>query len=644
MLYGNNDIKRFLKGSFIAAVSLLILYACANPGTPTGGPIDTTPPVVIGSTPIANALNNKKTKIIINFDEYIKLDKPNEKVVVSPPQIQQPEIKTNGKRISVNLLDSLKPNTTYTIDFSDAIQDNNEGNPMGDYAFTFSTGTAIDTMEVSGTVLNAADLEPIKGILVGLHANLQDSAFVKSPFDRVARTDSRGHFVIKGIAPGKYHIYALADADQNFFFSQKSEQCAFSDQIIAPTSDQQMRQDTTWIDSLTVDTIVPKKYTHFMPDNIILRAFKEEMNRQSLKKKERLVPQKFTLTFSAPNKELPKMKGLNFNEKDAFIIQANEKKDSIIYWVKDSVNYKKDTLSLSLSYLYSDSLNNLVPRTDTLNLISKQKTLTKQVEQKKKKKKDEVPKIEPLPMEKHIPGDMDVYDYIYFDFEEPIRSINKNAIHLKEKVDSTYKDIPYQFERDSVNMLRYNLYYNWIPEKQYSIEVDSAAFVGQYGLVSDKIKQDFKVKALKEYGDIYFNVSGTVSPKAFVELLDATGKVVRKIPVRNGRASFYFLAAGKYGARLVNDTNGNGVWDTGDYAKKLQPEEVFYYPQIIELKVMWKMEQNWNVNSIALDKQKPNDMKKQKPDEDKKKRNQNNSNYRGNNYSNSGNYSNGGYR
>ena len=351
MLYTNNDIRKILKGSLFVTISLSILYACANPGTPTGGPIDVTPPKVIGSTPTENAIGNQKGKIIINFDEYIKLDKPNEKVVVSPPQLQQPEIKTIGKKISINLLDSLKSNTTYTIDFSDAIQDNNEGNPMGNYTFTFSTGTAIDTMEVSGTVLNAADLEPIKGILVGLHSNLNDSAFSKTPFDRVGRTDSRGHFAIKGVARGKYHIYALADADQNFFFSQRSEQLAFNNDLIIPTCNQQTRQDTAWVDSITVDTIIPKPYTHFIPDNIILRAFKENINRHSLKKKERLIPQKFTLTFSAPNKDLPKIKGLNFNEKDAFIIDTDDKKDSITYWVKDSVNYKKDTLSLALSYM-----------------------------------------------------------------------------------------------------------------------------------------------------------------------------------------------------------------------------------------------------------------------------------------------------
>jgi hypothetical protein len=203
-------------------------------------------------------------------------------------------------------------------------------------------------MEVSGTVLNAADLEPIKGALVGLHANLNDSAFTKLPFERVGRTDSKGHFVIRGIAHGKYRVYALVDADQNYRLSQKSEVCAFNEALIEPTCDQRMRQDTMWVDSLTIDTIMPTKFTHFMPDDIVLRAFKAENTDQQLLKKERLIPQKFTLYFTAPNKELPKIHGLNFNEKDAFIIEKNAKNDTINYWVKDSVNYKKDSLSFTL--------------------------------------------------------------------------------------------------------------------------------------------------------------------------------------------------------------------------------------------------------------------------------------------------------
>ena len=325
--------KRLIRSLLGVAALVATLYSCASMGRPDGGPFDETPPRFIGSTPAAGAVNTKKSKIVLDFDEFIKLEKASEKVVVSPPQLQQPEIKPGGKRITVNLLDSLKPNTTYTIDFSDAIVDNNEGNPLGNFAFTFSTGASIDTMEVSGTLLEASDLEPIKGMLVGLHSNLNDSAFTKLPFDRVARTDSRGHFTIRGIAPGKYRIFGLMDADQNFFYNQKGEAVAFNDSLIIPRFEERIRQDTAWVDSLTIDTIVEQKYTYFLPDNIVLRSFKKPSVSQYLVKSERLTPNKFSLYFSAPADSLPVLKGLNFDEKDAFVIEKTFRNDTIHYWI-----------------------------------------------------------------------------------------------------------------------------------------------------------------------------------------------------------------------------------------------------------------------------------------------------------------------
>ena len=197
---------------YIAILIVIIgFYACASTGMPDGGPYDETPPKFVRANPEPNAINNKRKKISIEFDEFIKLDKASEKVIVSPPQNETPEVKVSGKRVLVEFFDSLKANTTYTIDFGDAIVDNNEDNPLGNFAYSFSTGESIDTMEISGTVLNAADLEPVKGIQVGIHKDLNDTAFSKIPFDRISRTDSRGHFNIKGIAPGTYRVYALMD-------------------------------------------------------------------------------------------------------------------------------------------------------------------------------------------------------------------------------------------------------------------------------------------------------------------------------------------------------------------------------------------------------------------------------------------------
>lgn len=616
-------IKQVALGTVGAVVLTVLMYSCANIGNPDGGAYDETPPKFLKSTPAMGALNNTRKKVTLEFDEYIKLEKASEKVVVSPPQIEMPDIKQNGKHITIDLKDSLKANTTYTIDFSDAIVDNNEGNPLGNFAFTFSTGAEIDTMEVSGTLLEASNLEPVKGMLVGLHSNLTDSAFTKLPLERVARTDSRGHFTIRGIAPGTYHIFGLQDMDQDFAFSQKSEALAFNDSVIIPRFEERMRYDTIWQDTLTIDTIMESKYTHYLPDHVLLRSFKETNPVQYLTKSERLNPHKFTLYFTAPADTLPTIKGLNFNEEDAFLIEKSLKNDTINYWVKDSLLYKKDTLSMSVDYLYTDTLGKLVPRTDTLYMATKKYKGGGEQPKKKKKKKDDEP--EPtvfLTVSVDAPSAMDVYKNIRLNFDEPVARFDSAAIHLEQKVDSLWKDVSFAFQRDTSQLRSFELAANWEPGQEYKFRVDSTAFHGLYGLFTDKIEQSFKVRSLEEYGAIYFNIAGADSI-AFVELLDGQDKPIRHAKVVDGQADFYYLNPGKYYARLVNDTNGNGVWDTGSYAEKRQPEMVYYYPQELELKANWELEQDWNVTAVPLDKQKLDNLKKQKPDEDKKKQNRN---------------------
>ncbi len=620
------------------ALVLAVVYSCASIGHLEGGPIDEDPPRFVEGTPAPGSLNNgKRKRISITFDEYIKLDNPGEKIVISPPQQQQPEVKASSKKVIINLEDTLKANTTYTIDFGDAIQDNNESNPLEGFTYTFSTGDRLDTMVVSGTVLNASNLEPVKGMQVGLHANLEDSAFTKLPFERVGRTDSRGRFAIRGVAPGKYRIYALQDADQNYAFTQPAEAIAFHDSLIVPAWERRTRMDTLWRDTLTIDTVMAVEYTHYLPDDILLRAFKEKVSSQRLARSERLTPKEFSLYFTAPADSLPLLKGLNFDETDAFIIeQTTGRNDTLHYWIKDSLVYQIDTLQMSLTYLYTDSLKQLVPRTDTLRLVSKQrpkteKELKKEQEEKEKERKRREEKGEPplvetdfLTVDVYAPNSMDVYDYITLTFAEPLAGMNDTAIHLRHQVDSLWEDIPFTIERDTLDHKVYNFLpgVDWEYGGSYSFEADSTAFHGLYGLFTDKIKKEFKVKTPEEYGAIFFNVTGADST-AFVELLDEKDVVVRTVPVTDGKADFYFLNPGKYGARLVQDTNGNGEWDTGDFARKVQPEEVFYYWQVLELKENFELTQTWIIKDRPLDEQKPDDLKKQKPDEDKKNRNRN---------------------
>ena len=612
---------------------MIVVYSCASMGNPDGGPYDEEAPKFVRSTPKPFAINSKEKKVTIEFDEFIKLEKAAEKVVVSPPQLEQPEIKASGRKVVVGLVDSLRPNTTYTIDFADAIVDNNEGNPLGNYAFTFSTGTTIDTMEVSGTVLSASDLEPVKNIQVGLHSDLSDSAFMKKPFDRVSRTDSRGHFSIRGIAPGKYRIYALMDGNQNYLFDSKTEMIAFSDSIIIPAMEDAMRQDTIWKDSLTIDTIKSVGYTRFLPDDIILRAFKEENDRQYLTRSERDKENHFVLTFSARADTLPTLKGLNFDERDAFIIEKTDRNDSICYWIKDSLIYQMDTLEIQMDYLATDTLDRLVPQTDTLFLANKltraerekleaKAAEEKEKERKKKEKKGE--KIEPEPtkfltLNVDAPSAFDLDRNVYLSFDEPVASIDTAAIHMEIKKDSLWEEIPFLFVSDSVLPRKYEILAEWEPEKEYQLSIDSMAFKGVYGLHTNKVKQTMKVKKLNEYGTILLNITGADST-AVVELLDGSGKVLRQQRITpQNTADFYYLNPGtKFYIRLFNDRNGNGVWDTGKYSEHLQPEEVYYFPKVWEMKANFDFEENWNINAVPVEKQKLDEIKKQKPEETKK--------------------------
>lgn len=620
---------------YIALLLVIIgFYACASTGMPDGGPYDETPPKFVRATPEPNATNNKRKKISIEFDEYIKLDKASEKVIISPPQNEAPEVKVSGHRVLVEFFDTLRENTTYTIDFGDAIVDNNEDNPLGNFAYAFSTGEHIDTMEVSGTVLSADNLEPVKGIQVGLHKNLEDSAFVKLPFDRISRTDSRGHFTIRGVAPGKYRIYALMDGNQNYFFDSKTEAIAFLDSLVVPDMRPAMRQDTVWneLDTLAYDTIYEVHYTRFLPDNLILRSFKEENPMQYLVKSEREQLNRFSLYFSAKADTLPTIKGLDFDEKDAFIIESNPRNDTIRYWIKDTVMCERDTLTFQMDYLATDTLGQLVPKTDTLRMVNKidkkrrmalaEEAMKKEEKERKKRaKKGDTLKVEPkfFAMSVDAPSSLDLNRNIVLKFEEPVEHIDTAAIHMAVKVDSLWEDIPFILMGDSVVPRQYQILADWQPGQEYQLKIDSLGIKGIYGLYTNKVENQLKVKTLEDYGTLYLNIVGA-GPHAIVQLLNSSDGVVRQQPVTDkNTCDFYFLQPStKYYIRLFNDDNNNGVWDTGNYEEKRQPEEVYYFPKVWEMKANFEFEETWDIHAVPLDKQKLDEIKKQKPDEAKK--------------------------
>ncbi len=601
-------------------------------GHPDGGWYDERPPYVVSAMPKENATNVSSKKIVINFNEFIKLESASEKVMISPPQHEQPEIKATGKNIYVELQDSLLPNTTYTVDFSDAIIDNNESNPMGNYTYTFSTGDAIDTLQVSGYVLEASNLEPVKGILVGLYTE-GDSAMC-----RVARTDSRGHFVIRGIAPGSYTVGAVMDADGDYRFTQRSEKMAFSHDIIVPTSKPDTRQDTLWLDKDHIKDINVTGYTHFLPDDIVLRAFDHQATDRYFLKSERKDERFFTLYFTAPVKKdgdlMPALRGLNFNEKNAFVLEPSAKCDTITYWLRDTALVNQDTLRLEMTTYITDTIGVQRLTTDTLEILAKtpyakrMKNLQKEREEWEKDlakrlrraKPDEV--IDTVMPRKMLDvryastQQMKPNGAVSITFPTPVERFDSTAVHLYEEMDTLHREsVP--FVMTPIVNRRCELFTDWKIGASYTLEVDSLAFIDIYGTVSKQYKQTIQVGKLEDYGSLFVSVGTPVSAPVIVQLLNGQDDVVMEAQAEGGTADFYYITPGTYYLRAFIDSNGNGVWDTGDYFSDRQPEEVYYYPDPVECKAKWDITKTWNITAKPLYRQKPYVITKQKPEAEK---------------------------
>ena len=623
----------------ILALSLVAtLLSCARMGQPDGGWYDDTPPRVLYTSPAEKATGVWGKRITITFDEFIKLEDAVNKVVISPPQIEPADIKAAGKRIIIELKDTLKPNTTYTIDFSDAISDNNEGNPMGNYTYTFSTGERIDTFEVAGNVLEAANLEPVKGILVGLYDDLSDTAFVTRPMMRVSRTDSRGRFVIKGVAPGTYRIYALQDADGDYVYSQKSEMLAFSHATFEPSSKPDIRQDTVWRDSLRIDSIIRVPYTHHYPDDITLLAFTAPQTDRYLLKTERQDHRKIGFYFTAGSDSLPSVRGLDFDASDAFLVESSEKLDTVYYWLKDTALVNRDTLQMEVTYMTTDTTGLLVSRTDTIDAVPKmsyerrQKERERefekwQKEQEKAKKKgepyDSVMPVKPLEPSIQIPSAMAPDRKIIFEMPVPLARCDTAAVHLYSQIDTLWYRSRCELRPIEGRLRGYELLAEWRPGIEYSLEIDSAAFEDIYGRVSSPVKKGIRVLSNDDFGSLMVTLSGTEDTTLVVQLLNGSGEPVKQTRVTGGTAEFYYLAPGKYYMRAFADVNGNGKWDTGDYHADLQPEAVYYNPKEIECKAKWDITHNWNMAAVPVVRQKPWAIVKQKPDRERKLRNRN---------------------
>lgn len=601
-------------------IAAAVMYSCANIGNPSGGPIDKTPPIFMRSNPTPNAVNVKDRKIEIFFDEIVTLKDPSTKIIVSPAQTEMPRMSALGRKVTVELVDSLLPNTTYTIDFSNSIQDNNEGNAIDNFAFAFSTGSIIDSMRVSGYVLDSRTLEPMQSVVVGLQSNLADSAFHKEKLQRVALTNDRGQFTIRNVSPGSYHIFALKDLDRDYKFGNPTEDIAFLDSIIVPSIGSREAADTVYNDLNEIDTIMRATRPAYFPNDILLSMFNEDRKSQYLANNLRVDSTRISLTFAAASDTLPSLSivGRNDVPDQWYTLERSQTNDTLTYWIRPPHLVSADTLIVATTYLRTDTASNLSWGTDTLKFtFQRQKA-------KKKKKNEETDSLEQIRfMELHplANGTQEVYAPLLLQTGTPIERYSREAFHLQRKLQNDTIFYPAEIKsialRDSTLSRRdLMLKVDWEPGAAYTLAVDSLAITDIYGLQTKPLKVDFNVRKMEEYGNIVFNIPA-VRDSAIVELLDGTEKIVLRAPVKNHRAELLNLLPGKYYARLFIDRNGNGKYDTGNYDMHLQPEETVYYPGAINLKKNWDVEQTWDIYATPIDKQKPEAIKKNKPERKK---------------------------
>lgn len=588
---------------FLFTILIFAVGSCANRAAgPTGGPKDSIPPVVVRSSPINGAVNFKKKDIQVYFNENITLDKVSENVVVSPPQKTQPIVRANAKVLSVSLQDELQDSTTYSILFGNAIVDLNERNPLENYVFSFATGDEIDSLQIAGRLLNAENLDPISGVFVGIHDNLNDTAILGDQFKRIAKTDSEGKFTIQNIKNGQYKLYALSDLNRDFKY-QPGESVAFYDSIITPEVRLEQRIDTIWSDSVTVDTIHMFSQTVFTPDDILIKLFKETKKRQYLVKSERADSKYFQLFFNDKQDSLPQITPLNFDVDTRFLVQKSGQLDSLTYWIPDAAVYNQDTLTLTVEYLKTDSLFNYVSTVDTLNLFQRK---PRQMS-RGKSEEEVVEEQKPLNFKNNLSSSFDFYRDIVFSFEEPLDSFCVGKIHLFHKVDTITEPVEFTCsQKDSIGRIL-GLSHAWKPEESYELNIDSAAFVSIYGRVSNQMKSSFKIKSLEDYSTLKVALQN-YDPNAYIQVIDSKEQVIQSKRAEQQGTVFQYLRPGEYFLRMFIDANQNDKWDTGDLERRIQPEEVIYFSKKLSLRANWELEEIWNHTDPSFYNKKPEEL------------------------------------
>ena len=540
-----------MKYLFFALALLLTAFLaqqCANAVAPTGGPKDTTPPVVVAAVPENQSTHFIGKKIEITFDEYITLDNASQNVMISPPLSEKLDIKLKNKTVVVKFKEDLVPNTTYTINFGAAIKDLHEGNAFKDYVYSFSTGDHIDTLGIAGKVLDAETMKPVENVYVGLYAadrdNLDSLPMTTAP-NYITKTDKEGQFSLNGLADKSYRVFALKDANANLFFDLPNESAAFLDTLVAPSDS-------------TLKTLT-------------LYMFTEVDSAQVLLEKKLIEEGLLRFVFRHPAKDAvimtPEMLPDTFN----LVTTHSATYDTVWWYFTPNV---KDSLWVQVKY-------------DTVINDSTHYSL------KFKDKKAKNKKPEPLKVKNNLigRGGLIPSDTLTLTFSEPIvRYAMRDSAVFKRDTLVFYDTLA--FEPADAQGMKYRLVNPIAADVSYTIEIPDSVFFGIRNRTNEAIKLDFHVVNDDEYGNIYITVMPPEDLKqVVVQLTNESGKVIREqVITKNSEVMFDYLMPAKYKLRAILDADGNGKWSTGNYHHHTLPETIVDYKDVLDLKAGWDID------------------------------------------------------
>ncbi|MBO4764400.1 MAG: Ig-like domain-containing protein [Bacteroidales bacterium] len=567
----------------------LFSHSCANTkAAPSGGPKDTIPPVLLKIEPADRSRNvpTADVKIALIYNEYTVV-KDASGIYLSPPTKHAPTAKVKGKSILVTLRDTLAENTTYTIDFNNALADNNEGNMAPRFTYVFSTGDSIDSMYLTGTVLDCEKLTPVKGVLVALYDDLSDSACMKSLPAAATRTDDWGFFVIRNVKPQAYQIYAYSDEDKDNLYLQGEDFIAFHDTLFTPTLI--VRDSIYELGSFDMkDTLACKK----RQSQLSLLLFKETASRQFIKNKGRTDSKKGFIRFNAHNTVLNSFQIFGVDS-SAITTHFTPERDSMEFWINTTYTLP-DSLLLTLEYLKTDSLGNLA--------MTKEDLAVSLSDEQKKALADKAKADTLINVTYDCKNENVEQDGITLKFPDPLASIDTSAILFIATNPKNQNDtIAFVFEKDS---LLFEVYHMQSSQKyqtgyKYQVVYPEGIFRDIYGRKNKENKIDIQLPNTDKTGSITLNVTGVKDTRYIIELVSSDKKnVFRKFTVdKDMQLYFPYLTAGEYTFRITEDRNGNGIFDSGNLLDRKQPEKVIMFKkpdgtEVIDLPEQTDIEQD----------------------------------------------------